>query len=136
MQTKPSPNYLPWWILIIPVLLILLYGWLSWQAWFDPTWFYGSMKATEHGFLLFSWGGKNAAILVGLLLASIYRRKLPLVIALMTLIVAQLSDIFAGVKTDVTTSLSYVGLILVMIELFLLWLIEQEKKKPTRQKTG
>lgn len=129
MQTKQS--HLPWWALIIPALLILLYGWLSWLAWFDPIWFYGSMKTTEQGFLLFSWGGKNAAIVVGLLLASIYRRKPPLIIALVTLIVTQLVDIFAGVKTDVTTSLGYVGLTLVMIELFLLWVIEQERKKPS-----
>lgn len=127
MQTKEPP--LPWWLLIIPALLVLLYGALSWIVWIEPTWFHSAMKTTEQGFLLFSWAGKNAALVIALLLATIARQSLPLIIILVALIVTQLNDIFAGVRTDVTTNLSYIGLTLVMIELFLLWLITQERNK-------
>ncbi len=58
--------------LIIPTLLVLIYGMLSFISLSDQTLFYESMDipVPEHEFLLWSWGGKNTAILVSSSIAS------------------------------------------------------------------
>lgn len=113
-----SNEKLPIWALIVPILLIALYTMLSWLAFTDPTFFYESMTIPipEHGFMLLSWGGKNTAIVVALLLATISRQRLPLWIMLVALVTMQFGDINAGARTSVNVFITYIGLAMVVME--------------------
>lgn len=121
---------LPIWLLIIPGLLVLLYAFLSWLAFAEPTFFYTSMEIPipEHEFMLLSWGGKNTAIVVGLLLATLTRRLIPLVIMMGVLLTMQFGDINAGVRSGVDVFLTFVGLSCVVLEGILLSVWRYRKK--------
>ncbi|MEM9951098.1 MAG: hypothetical protein AAF846_05845 [Chloroflexota bacterium] len=117
-----STEKLPLWALIVPALLVALYTMLSWLAFTDPTFFYESMEIPipEHGFMLLSWGGKNGAIVVALLLATLSRQRLPIWIMLVALVTMQFGDINAGFQTNVNVFITYIGLTMVVIEAGLL----------------
>ena len=109
---------LPILLLIVPILLVLLYSMLSWLAFTDPTFFFTSMEIPipEHDFMLLSWGGKNTAIVVGLVLATLSRQRLPLWIMLAVLLTMQLGDINAGSRTNVNVFITFIGLAGVVIQ--------------------
>lgn len=113
---------LPWWVLVPAVILILIYSMLSWLAFTNAEFFYTSMTIPipEHGFLLLSWGGKNTAMVVGLLLTALSRRRLPLLIMMGLFLTGQFGDINAGVRTNVNVFITYIGMAFVVLELILL----------------
>ena len=117
-----STEPLPLWLLVVPALLVLLYSMLSWLAFTDSGFFYTSMDIPipEHGFMLLSWGGKNTAIVVGLLLALLSRRSRPLLIMLAVLLTMQFGDINAGFRTNVNVFITFIGLGGVILEGILL----------------
>lgn len=117
----------PLWLLIPPVLLILIYSMLSWLAFTDPIFFHESMTipVPGHGFMLLSWGGKNTAIVVGLLLATLSRQLLPILIMMAVLLTMQFGDINAGARTNVNVFITYIGLALVALELVLIWVTQR-----------
>lgn len=108
--------------MICPWLLVIVYSFLSWLAFADPTTFYTSMNIPipEHGFVLLSWGGKNTAIVVALILANLSRQRFPLIMMLTALLTMQFGDINAGIRTDVDVFVTFVGMGLVLIEAVLL----------------
>lgn len=57
---------LPMWSLIPSVLLIAIYSMLSWLAFTNQTFFFEGMTIPipEHFFMIWSWGGKNTAMVV------------------------------------------------------------------------
>ena len=124
MDKKISFGYL-----IIPFLLILLYGMLSYLAFFNQVFFFESMNMPipNHDFLIWSWGGKNTAIVVALVGMTFLRSKQGLLVILLALIVMQLGDINAGLRTNVDVNLTYLGLALVLIEIVILLFLKKEK---------
>lgn len=112
---------LPLWLLIVPGILVIIYSLLSWAAFTDPVGFHSSMTipVPEHGFMLLSWGGKNTAIVVGLILAILSRQQLPLLILMVVLVTMQFGDINAGARTNVNVFVTYIGLGCVILEMIL-----------------
>ena len=125
-----STKKLPLWLLVVPALLILIYSMLSWLAFADVEFVFTSMEipVPEHGFMLISWDGKNTAIVVGLLLATLSRQRLPLLIMMAVLVTMQFGDIVAGARTNVNVFIIYIGLGLVVLELILIGLSQSRTK--------
>ncbi|MEM8863028.1 MAG: hypothetical protein AAGD96_32355 [Chloroflexota bacterium] len=123
MNFLTGNSKLPWWALIPAVLIILVYGMLSFIAFFNPESWYGSMgiPVPEHAFLLISWGGKNTAMVVSILLALISRQRLPMAIALAVFFTGQLGDTVAGAQTGVNVFVTYIGMGLVAAQLVVMW---------------
>lgn len=121
----------PLWLLIIPVLLILIYSMLSWLAFGNAEFFYTSMEIPipEHGFMLLSWGGKNTAIVVGLIIATLSRQKFPLLMMMAVLLTMQFGDINAGARTNVNVFITYIGLALVVLELILIGVTQRRTQE-------
>ena len=93
-------------LLIIPGLLILIYAMLSYLAFFDQSFFYESMEipTPDHEFLLWSWGGKNTAVLLTLVIAAASRLRVLLVTVLVALVAMQIGDVNAGAQSEPTSS--------------------------------
>lgn len=121
-STHTPPTKLSWWLMICPWLLVIVYSFLSYVAFADPTGFYTSMDIPipEHGFVLLSWGGKNTAIVVALILANLSRQRFPLIMMLTALLTMQFGDVNAGVRTNVNVFVTFIGMGLVLIEAVLL----------------
>ena len=116
-------NKLPLWALIPSAVLLLIYTMLSYLAFADPGFWYESMgiPTPEHGFLLLSWGGKNNAMVVALLLGAISRQRLPVAIAMAVLFTGQMGDAFAGAQTGVNVFVTYIALAFVVVQLVLMY---------------
>ena len=114
---------LGWPLLVIPGLLILIYGMLSYLALADQTFFYDSMDipTPEHEFLLWSWGGKNSAMLAVLVIATVTRLRVLVLTALAMLLVGQLGDINAGAQSGTNVFVTWIAFGLVVVESVLLW---------------
>lgn len=78
-----------------------------------------AMPYPNHDFLIWSWAGKNSAIVIGLLLSILSRRNLPLIIMMAVLLTMQLGDIYAGAKTGVNVFVTYMALSLVALTILL-----------------
>lgn len=129
LQFLFSNAKLPWWLLVVPGLLVGIYSLLSYVAFSNPNEFFSSMNIPipEHDFMILSWGGKNTAIVVGLLLSIISRRILPLTIMLVVLLTMQAGDINAGARTNVNVFVTYIGLFGVILEILLLGIYSRKK---------
>ncbi len=127
MSTAKVPKKL----LLIPVILILIYGMLSGYAYIDPEGFYEVMEIPypAHEFFIQSWAGKNTAMLTVLLLSTLSRRLLPLMIAMIMLLVGQAGDAVAGARTDVDVFITYIALALTLIQIGATkgWLMNMKK---------
>ena len=119
-----STERLPLWVLIPSVFIILVYSMLSFLAFTNPEFFYTSMTIPipEHGFMLLSWGGKNTAMVMGILLATLGRRALPLVIMMGVFLTGQFGDINAGAQTNVNVFVTYIGMGFIILQLIILGL--------------
>ena len=124
-----------WWQLIAPVFLILIYAMLSYLAFFDQTFFFESMDmpSPNHDFLIWSWGGKNTALLVALILGTLSRDAKTMYILLVALLVMQVGDINAGLRTNVNVFITYIAMGFVLLEFIALGLGRRlvEKSKLT-----
>ena len=118
-----SNNKLPLWALIPSALLLFIYIMLSYLAFANPGFWYESMgiPTPEHGFLLMSWGGKNNAMVIALLLGVISRQRLPVTIAMAVLLTGQMGDALAGAQTGVNVFVTYIALTVVIIQLILMY---------------
>ena len=81
----------------------------------------------EHGFMLLSWGGKNTAIVVGLILAMVSRRLQTILIMMGVLLTMQFGDINAGARTNVNVFVTYIGMGFVIFELILVGVWQSRK---------
>lgn len=113
---------LGWPLLVIPGLLILIYGMLSVISLFDQTSFYESMDipVPEHEFLLWSWGGKNTAMLTVLVAGVLTRLRVVVIISLAMLLVGQLGDINAGAQSGTNVFITWIAFGLVVAQSALL----------------
>lgn len=113
---------LRWPLLVIPALLVLIYGMLSYISLADPTTFYDSMDipVPSNEFLLWSWGGKNSAMVLVLLAGLVTRARLVVVVSLVMLLVGQLGDINAGAQSDTNVFVTWIAFTLVVIQAALL----------------
>jgi len=102
---------LPWWALIAPALLILLYGMLIYVGLGDQANFYGpmNMPLPNHGFMHISWTGKTAAIWLVLVLATGSRMSGVVLLALVGVVVQQIGDFIAGASTGVDIFVTQIG---------------------------
>lgn len=113
---------LGWPLLVIPGLLVLIYGMLSVISLFDQTTFYESMDIPipEHEFLLWSWGGKNTAMITVLVAGLVTRLRVVVMISLAMLLVGQLGDINAGAQSGTNVFITWIAFGLVVAESALL----------------
>ena len=104
--------------LVIPGLLVLIYGMLSYLAFADQDFFYDSMEipVPSNEFLLWSWGGKNTAMLVALLAAVLTRRSLLMVVAMAVLVTGQMGDVNAGAQSGVNVFITWIAFGLVVAQ--------------------
>ena len=104
--------------LVIPGLLVLIYGMLSYLAFADQDFFYDSMEipVPSNEFLLWSWGGKNTAMLVALLAAVLTRRSLLMVVAMAVLVTGQMGDVNAGAQSGVDVFITWIAFGLVVAQ--------------------
>ena len=118
-----SNNKLPLWALIPSALLVFIYIMLSYLAFANPGFWYESMgiPTPEHGFLLMSWGGKNNAMVVALLLGVLSRQRLSVAIAMAVLLTGQMGDALAGAQTGVNVFVTYIALAVVIVQLVLMY---------------
>ena len=123
MDFLTGNNKLPLWALIPSAVLLLIYLMLSYLAFADPGFWYESMgiPTPKHGFLLMSWGGKNNAMVISLLLGVLSRQRLPLAIAMAVLFTGQMGDALAGAQTGVNVFVTYIALTFVIIQLVLMY---------------
>lgn len=129
MNTFLKNDMLPLWTLIPSVFIILIYVMLSYLAFADQLFWYESMgiPIPEHDFLLLSWGGKNTAMVVSILLAVLSRQRLPILIAMAVFLTGQFGDINAGVQTGVNVFVTYIGMAFVVLQLVFLYLVERRQ---------
>ncbi|MEM9890305.1 MAG: hypothetical protein AAF962_05535 [Actinomycetota bacterium] len=109
-------------LVVVPGLLVLVYGMLSFISLFDQSSFYSSMDipTPEHEFLLWSWGGKNSAMVL-VLLAGVITRLRPIVITSMAmLLVGQAGDINAGAQSGTNVFVTWIAFGLVVVQIALL----------------
>ena len=113
---------LPFWSLVPALLLIAVYSMLSWLAFSNQTFFFESMTIPipEHFFMIWSWGGKNTAMVVVILLSAFSRRALPLAIACAMLLTGQIGDLNAGARTDVNVFVTWIALGLTSLQVMVL----------------
>ncbi|MEO0470339.1 MAG: hypothetical protein AAF206_12000 [Bacteroidota bacterium] len=116
-------------LLVIPGLLILIYGLLSWLAFGDQAFFFESMDMPwpNHEFLIWSWGGKNTAILFGLILAILSRLRQSILIMMAVLFVMQWGDVNAGLRTNVNVFMTWIAMGLTILESLLLLVLPVRK---------
>ena len=132
MEFLTGRSKLPLWAVIPSVVLLLIYGMRSYLAFVDQPFWYDSMgiPIPEHAFLLFSWGGKNNAMVVSLLLGLLSRQRLPLAIAMAVLFTGQLGDAFSGAQTGVNVFVTYIAMAFVAIQLVLLFVSQSRAATP------
>ncbi|MEM7274300.1 MAG: hypothetical protein AAF547_14550 [Actinomycetota bacterium] len=115
---------LAWPLLIVPVLLVAIYSMLSFLSLGDQDFFYSSMDipVPNNEFLLWSWGGKNSAMVLVLLAGVVTRVRLVVVISLLMLLVGQAGDINAGAQSGTNVFVTWIAFGLVVVQgLLLLW---------------
>lgn len=109
-------------LLVVPILLIAIYGMLSVISLFNQEFFYESMELPEpaNEFLIWSWGGKNTAMISVLIMAVITRMRIVMITAMIMLLVGQAGDINAGAQSGTNVFITYIALGLVVVQLALL----------------
>lgn len=124
MQALFENRPLPLWAVIPGALLVALYAMLSWLAFTNQTFFFESMTIPipEHFFMIWSWGGKNSAMVSVLLLSIVSRRALPLAIACVMLLVGQIGDVNAGMRTNVDVFITWIALAFTLLQIAALYL--------------
>lgn len=67
---------------------------------------------------------------MGLLLATLSRRRLPLVIMIAVFLTGQMGDINAGAQTNVNVFVTYIGMAFVVLELILSTIYQSRRITP------
>lgn len=113
---------LSWPMVAIPGVLVLIYGMLSFISLGDQSFFYESMEipTPEHEFLLWSWGGKNTAMLAVIAAGFLSRLRLVVGLSLGMLLVGQLGDINAGAQSGTNVFITWIAFGLVVAQIALM----------------
>ena len=114
---------LPLWTVIPSCLLVAIYTLLSWLAFTNQVFFFESMTipVPEHFFMIWSWGGKNTAMIVVIALSALSRRALPLAMACAMLLTGQIGDINAGLRTNVNVFVTWIALAVTLAQMLALY---------------
>ena len=109
-------------LLIVPILLVAIYTMLSVISLFNQDTFFDSMDIPrpENEFMIWSWGGKNTAMVSVLVMAVITRMRIVMITAMIMLLVGQAGDINAGAQSGTNVFITYIALGLVVVQLALL----------------
>ena len=108
------------WALLAPsLLLIVIYTMLSFIGFFDQTSFYDSMDipVPSNEFLLYSWAGKNTAVLLGLVIATVSRLRILVLTAIAMLFTMQMGDVNAGAQSGVNVFVTWIAFALTATQL-------------------
>ena len=123
-----QPSTAPTWLdptvvvrrsLLLPsVLLIAIYTMLSVIGFFDQASFYDSMDipVPSNEFLLYSWAGKNTAVLVGVILATLTRLRILVLTAIAMLLTMQMGDVNAGAQSGVNVFVTWIAFSLTVLQ--------------------
>lgn len=124
MSDRLTPRFL-----VIPGLLVLIYGMLSVISFFDQDGFYSSMDipVPANEFLIWSWAGKNTAMLTILVIALVTRLRVMVYASLAMLLVGQAGDINAGAQSGTNVFITWIAFGLVVVQIGLLWWERQQQ---------
>lgn len=113
------------WPMLVPAfLLIAIYTMLSYIGFADQDAFYDSMDipVPSNEFLLYSWAGKNTAVLLGLTIAVFSRLRILLLTAIAMLFTMQMGDVNAGAQSGVNVFVTWIAFSLTVVQLGLVLL--------------
>lgn len=115
---------LRWPLVVVPGVLVAIYTMLSFISLGAQDTFYDSMEipVPDNEFLLWSWGGKNTAMVVVLVIAVATRLRPIVLTAMAMLLVGQAGDINAGAQSGTNVFITWIAFGLVVLQLALLWL--------------
>ncbi len=110
--------------LLPTILLLAIYTMLSYVALADQNSFYDSMDipVPANEFLLWSWGGKNTAVLLGLLIGFLTRYRISMLTAIAMLFVMQMGDVNAGAQSGTNVFVTWIAFGLTVLQLALILL--------------
>ena len=110
---------LPWPALAPAALLIAIYSMLSYIGFVDQAFFYDSMEipVPSNEFLLYSWAGKNTAVLLGLVIATATRLRILVLTSIAMLVTMQMGDVNAGAQSGVNVFVTWIAFALTMVQL-------------------
>ncbi|MEM9038102.1 MAG: hypothetical protein AAGA99_13490 [Actinomycetota bacterium] len=119
--THTTPK-LPWVVVAPGFVLMAIYAMLSFISLGDQSSFYDSMDipVPENEFLIWSWGGKNTAVLVGLSIAVISRLRFSMLTAIAMLFVMQLGDVNAGAQSGTNVFITWIAVAITVFQLALI----------------
>ncbi|MEM9465368.1 MAG: hypothetical protein AAGA90_08330 [Actinomycetota bacterium] len=115
-----DPNVRLTWPMLVPaVVLIAIYTMLSYIGFFDQASFYDSMDipVPSNEFLLYSWAGKNTAVLLGLVIATVTRLRVLVLTAIAMLVTMQMGDVNAGAQSGVNVFVTWIAFALTVAQL-------------------
>ncbi len=121
MQRTHTTPILSWAVILPSLLLIAIYAMLSVLSLGNQSFFYESMEipTPTNEFLLWSWGGKNTAILVGLVIATVTRFRTLVLTAMAMLLVMQMGDVNAGAQSGTNVFVTWIAFALTLLQLAL-----------------
>lgn len=108
------------WAMVAPsFLLIAIYTMLSYLGFADQTFFYESMEipVPSNEFLLYSWAGKNTAVLLGLIIATLSRLRILVLTVIAMLFTMQMGDVNAGAQSGVNVFITWIAFALTAAQL-------------------
>ncbi|MEM7094993.1 MAG: hypothetical protein AAF567_18475 [Actinomycetota bacterium] len=110
-------------LLVIPAVLVLIYGMLSWISLGAQSTFFESMEIPqpENEFMIWSWGGKNSAMVAVLISVLVTRARLVAIVSLVMLLVGQVGDVNAGAQSGTNVFVTWIAFALVVAQACLLW---------------
>ena len=92
-------------------LLMAIYAMLSFIAFFDQTSFFESMDIPipANDFMIWSWAGKNTALLLVMSVAFITRLRILVVTTIAMLLVMQAGDVNAGAQSGTNVFITWIA---------------------------
>lgn len=117
-------------------LLIVIYAMLSYYALADQTFFYESMEipVPANEFLIWSWGGKNTAVLLGLAIGFVTRFRISMLTAIAMLFTMQAGDVNAGAQSGTNVFVTWIAFGLTVLQLALI--VWHARMEPTGERAA
>ena len=112
-----------------------IYGMLSFIAFFDQTSFFESMDIPipANEFMIWSWAGKNTALLLVMSVAFITRQRPLVVTSIAMLLVMQAGDVNAGAQSGTNVFITWIAFALTVL---LTALVARDWREDTRTPTS
>ena len=135
VTTPHRPHRLPIAVIAPGYLLMAIYGMLSFIAFFDQTSFFESMDIPipANEFTIWSWAGKNTALLLVMSVAFITRQRPLVVTSIAMLFVMQAGDVNAGAQSGTNVFMTWIAFALTVL---LTALVSRDWREDTRTPTS